>query len=137
MLNLEPFLKKVLDVLEWKSATTIMARFTDETDTTNVFKIELKPIKCGRCSGSGKTLYGSLEGMAFTQSDFDEDPGFREELEDGVYDVPCPDCGGQGCVLEVELNNKDIVLILNTIKEQLQLEAEYQRERQHEMRMGY
>ena len=76
--------------------------------------------------------------MAFTQSDFDEDPGFREELEEGVYDITCTDCNGHGCVLEIdEENNPEIKKILETIKEQIQLEAEYQRERQHEMRMGY
>lgn len=134
-LNLDPILKSCLIDVQYVNATTIKAIIDDEEDNALV-ELILKPDVCHRCNGTGKTLYGSLEGMAFTQSDFDEDPDFREELMDGVYDVPCPNCARMGAVLtlDTEENPKEIV---ERIKKYVELKLELAREDAYNQRMGY
>ena len=134
-LNLDPILKSCLIDVQYVNATTIKAIIDDEEDNALV-ELILKPDVCHRCNGTGKTLYGSLEGMAFTQSDFDEDPDFREELMDGVYDVPCPDCMNTGVVLTLD-ENENPKEIVERIMDYAELKLELAREDAHNRRMGY
>lgn len=134
-LNLDRVFKSCLIDIEYINATTIKAIIDDEEDNT-LIQLALKPEVCCRCSGTGKTLYGSLEGMAFTQSDFDEDPDFREELMDGVYDVPCPDCMNTGVVLTLD-KNENPKEIVERIMNYAELKLELAREDAYNRRMGY
>ena len=134
-LKLDPTLKSCLIDVQYVNATTIKAIIDDEEDNALV-ELILKPEICCRCNGTGKTLYGSLEGMAFTQSDFDEDPDFREELTDGVYDVPCPDCMNTGVVLTLD-ENENPKEIVERIMNYAELKLELAREDAHNRRMGY
>lgn len=135
MLNLEPTLKSCLLDITPINATSIKAIIDDDWDNT-VVELTLKPDICFRCNGTGKTLYGSLEGMAFTQSDFEEDPDFREQLHRGTYDVPCPNCLSTGVMLTLdkELNSKEII---NRLSEFISLKREIAAEDAHNQRMGY
>lgn len=70
----------------------------------------LEPVQCSRCNGSGKHLYGSLEGHAFSSDELQEDPGFFEDMMQGIYDVSCENCEGYGYYLELCEINLDCLL---------------------------
>lgn len=131
MLNFNPLLKAVIHVKNKINPTTISAEF--ECDAVNQeITLELIPEICSRCNGTGKVLYGSLEGYAFTESDFVEDPDLHSDLQSGMYDRCCPDCSGHGCVLNIDKTkeeNKEIV-------EAMSLEQEYINETKMERKMG-
>ena len=135
-LNLDRVFKSCLIDIEYINATIIKAIIDDSEEDNTLVELVLKPEICCRCNGTGKTLYGSLEGMAFTQSDFDEDPDFREELMDGVYDVSCPNCASMGAVLtlDADQNSKEIV---TRITKYVELKLELAREDAYNQRMGY
>ena len=135
-LNLDPVFKSCLIDIQYINATEIKAIIDDSEEDNTLVQLALKPEVCCRCNGTGKTLYGSLEGMAFTQSDFDEDPDFREELMDGVYDVPCPDCMNTGVVLTLD-KNENPKEIVERIMNCAELKLELAREDAHNRRMGY
>lgn len=69
------------------------------TDTDIVFpgKWEI----CDRCNGDGTHDPPEFDN-GFTRSDFDEDPEFEEMYFQGVYDVPCEECGRSGKVLVID-----------------------------------
>lgn len=48
---------------------------------------------CDTCRGEGKVAF---QGMAFTESEFYEDPDFAEDYWGGKYDKQCTDCNGTG-----------------------------------------
>jgi len=62
------------------------------------FEIPAKYEVCDRCNGRGKHDHPAFSN-GLTQSDFDEDPDFREEYMRGRYDVPCSECHGLRVVL--------------------------------------
>jgi DnaJ-class molecular chaperone len=56
-------------------------------------------IVCPDCQGRGTM---TLQRLAVTQEQFDEDPDFMEDYLGGVYDEPCPDCHGRTTVLVID-----------------------------------
>lgn len=50
---------------------------------------------CDLCDGRGKVVNPSIDASGLTADDFAEDPGFAEDYRSGVYDIPCPRCGGR------------------------------------------
>lgn len=80
---------------------------------------------CPRCHGNGTRDHPAFEN-GFTQSDFDEDPDFREEYLAGRYDVPCSECKGR-CVVcrpdEDALTNEQ-KQALEAYREELRIEAQ-------------
>lgn len=89
---------------------------------------------CPRCEGAGKHDHPAFEN-GLTQSDFEEDPDFREEYLAGRYDVPCEECHGQRVVVvpDCERLSPEEKEVLNSYQEMM---AEDARERAHERRMA-
>lgn len=79
----------------------LLYKFTaieDETGDERECEVPGKYEVCGRCDGTGKHDHEAFEN-GLTQSDFDEDPDFREEYMRGTYDVQCAECHGQRVVM--------------------------------------
>lgn len=73
----------------------------DETGISDTLELPAKWEICLACQGEGTELYGSLKGADVTDL-CNEDPDFEEEYHDGLYDVPCSCCHGEGKVLVVD-----------------------------------
>lgn len=119
-------IKKILQELFPERIGPISVKYKNEI-------INLTPEICSRCSGTGKTLYGSLEGHAFTQSDLEEDPDFLEDMQNGKYNVQCGDCDGIGVILTYTGDNEELLSKIIEIKE---YEKECKQEHEMQLRMG-
>ena len=64
--------------------------------------IVTKLVACYLCSGKGRVVNPAVDGSGISREDFDEDPQFRSDYFEGVYDITCPDCHGKNVVLEVD-----------------------------------
>ena len=53
---------------------------------------------CSRCRGRGKIVNPAVEPHGISPEEFAEDPDFEEAYFSGVYDIPCPECGGKRVV---------------------------------------
>lgn len=54
---------------------------------------------CPTCGGSGSIVNPDIDGGGLTREDFDrEGPEFEAAYFGGVYDIACPECGGQRVV---------------------------------------
>ena len=92
---------------------------------------------CGTCDGDGKS---SAHLGAFTQDEWaQEDDDFKQDYLDGVYDLPCPECGGSGKVMEIEreaCTSPEQVEALEYLDVIAQLEADEASERRMMARMS-
>jgi len=53
---------------------------------------------CDTCAGRGTHVNSSVDGLGFSQEDFDLDPDFAKDYFSGVYDVRCEPCKGERVV---------------------------------------
>ena len=53
---------------------------------------------CGDCNGRGTRVNPNIDGNGITDEEFARDPEFRRAYFSGVYDQPCPACGGKRVV---------------------------------------
>lgn len=88
-----------------------------------------KWVICGDCQGEGTTYLGwaAKDQPAFTAEDFDyEGPDFYEDYMSGHYDRECPECHGQGKVLEIEPDKckGELAILLKEHNEALRASAE-------------
>ena len=60
---------------------------------------------CANCHGTGRTVNPSIDGHGLTNSDFSEDPDFRESYFAGAYDITCQYCQGKRVLLAVDYDN--------------------------------
>ena len=90
---------------------------------------------CPRCEGEGKHVNPSIDGNGLTQSDFDEDPQFREDYFSGMYDVTCYECHGNRVVPELDWSNISAV-DADRLHSYLQEQADYEAMVASERRMG-
>ena len=86
---------------------------------------------CPTCQGSGSHVNPSIDCDGIIESEFADDPEFREEYFSGTYDVTCYECQGKRVVPQL-VDQKDIELYEKFCKE----EAQYQAEVAAERRMG-
>ena len=70
----------------------------DDDGNELVVEVPAKYVVCGGCAGRGSVLHEAFRGVAFSSEDFREDPDFEEGYFGGLYDVGCPDCGGERVV---------------------------------------
>ena len=63
---------------------------------------------CSMCRGSGRVVDPKIDASGISQDEFAEDPQFREDYYAGVYDVKCPECGGQRVVPDGETMLNDL-----------------------------
>lgn len=99
-------------------------------------------VDCRTCRGTGRHVNPSIDAGGLTQSDFDEDPGFREDYFSGVYDVTCYECNGAKKMPRIDTENmcpEDLELYKkwrDWMDEKAREEAEWRAERAAEIRMG-
>lgn len=67
----------------------------NEGDPDDEVSIPARWDVCPSCQGR---KHVPLQGIAFTQSEMDEDPDFREDYFSGHYDRSCTECNGEGLV---------------------------------------
>ncbi len=105
---------------------------------------------CGRCEGHGMILNPSIGEHAYSQEEFDEafpdmDDGYFNSREEyfkrgGIFDVQCPECKGNKVVPVLVEEAFDTPLkkkIYKRIMDQMESDAEYERECRREREMGY
>lgn len=94
---------------------------------------------CDSCGGRGTTTsHIEPDGGGYTSSEWaeacDGDPDFAEDYFDGVYDRPCPDCGGRNVVPVADWStNPELEKLVDA---EIQAECDYQAEVAAERRMG-
>lgn len=71
-----------------------------------------KYIVCPVCDGHGVTVNPNIDAHGLTEEDFYDDPEFREDYRNGVYNVQCGACHGKRVVTrermkELAQNAKD------------------------------
>lgn len=99
-----------------------------------------KYVVCYRCDGEGKHVNPAIDGNGITPEEFEHDPDFKEAYFAGHYDVTCEECGGKRVVLEAiddPLYPGWDEKLYNLYVDTKEAEAQYERERRAEMRMGY
>lgn len=102
---------------------------TDEGEEVEI-TIRTKYEVCHVCEGRGTAW---PKGLHFTQSDFEEDPGLREQIAGGWYDRQCYNCHG----LRVEEVADEEDPNYTIYQDWQEAEWAYQRECEYEMRYGY
>jgi len=90
---------------------------------------------CPICDGEGKHVNPSIDAGGLTQDDFDEDPDFRQNYLEGVYDIPCNYCGGKRVVKMV---NTDLLSddVAEAFRDQQRDDAEEEAIHRAELAMG-
>lgn len=93
--------------------------FSDEVEATLPCKYEVCPV----CRGKGTTVNPAIDGHGISAEEFEEDPDFRDDYMNGVYDVPCRECDGLRVIAVVDEQAADPEL-LKHYHDQLQAEWE-------------
>lgn len=108
----------------------------NEKDEEVVEECPAKYAVCPRCDGKGTHVNPSVDGHGISREEFDQDPDFEEAYFDGVYDVVCYECKGERVILvpDEDSPNKDAVKKYTKWRRE---QDRYERERQHEIDMGY
>jgi hypothetical protein len=91
---------------------------------------------CETCRGKGSHVNPSIDSHGLTAEDFAEDPEFREDYVSGRYDVPCAECAGRRVVPVVD-ETRATPEQLKAATEAMQAHYDDQRQRWHELKMGY
>ena len=112
---------------------------TGETDGDAVMVLPVRFEVCARCEGRGKHVNPAVDGHGISQEEFEQDPDFEENYFAGVYDVTCEECDGLRVIEVVDVSNltkaqKADFEAYTAHQRQL---ARWERERRHEMLMGY
>lgn len=111
----------------------VISFYNGHLDTTTELPACL--ICCGECDGRGGIAYG-VDDNGITGSEWAEwDQCERDTYMEGGYDLPCRSCNGTGMekvVYEPHCEPEDLA----AYEAHLKSEAEYERERESERRMG-
>ncbi len=75
----------------------------DEDENEVKFELPARYEVCSRCDGHGKHVNPSIDSNGITQSEFDEDPEFRDAYFSGRYDVDCHNCNGKRVQLILDM----------------------------------
>ena len=67
---------------------------------TEVVTVEAEWVICDLCLGQGSYVNPSIDGCGLTPNDFEEDLEFEQAYFNGIYDIPCHQCGGSGKMLQ-------------------------------------
>lgn len=107
----------------------------DDPESPEYFFLPTRYEVCGRCRGTGVHTNPAIDGNGLTREDFDEDPSFREDYFNGVYDITCQECGGLRVVPVVDEERADKEILKKYYKyldEEAQYEAMCRAERRAE-----
>lgn len=99
-------------------------------------------VVCGCCRGKGRYVNRNIDGNGITSSEWSElcadNEDFAENYMSGVYDVTCEECRGLRVVLEVvdeKFLTEEQKGLSKKYYDQLQFDAEYDREEAYTRRM--
>lgn len=70
-----------------------------EDDDGNELSLPGKYEVCDRCDGRGSMVNPAIDGNGLSAEDFAQDPDFKEDYLNGLYDIPCRECDGLRVVL--------------------------------------
>jgi len=90
---------------------------------------------CGTCEGKGTHVHPGVDSHGLTQSDFDEDPDFREDYFHGKYDVVCNECKGRR-VVPVPDEERATAEDIKFVNDKIEADGRYEAECEAERRMG-
>lgn len=91
---------------------------------------------CPRCDGRGTQCnLGAMTGDEYREV-CDGDPDFPEDYKQGMYSVPCSECGGLRVVSEVDLDRLDSTTKAR-VEAEYQARAEDAAERRYQQRYGF
>ena len=107
----------------------------DDADETVEIELPAKYEVCPRCNGTGTHVNPAVDGNGLTQEDLDEDPDFKENYFAGAYDITCEECKGARLILVPDEERCDPA-DLKRYRDHQEFEAQMDRERAHELRMG-
>lgn len=105
----------------------------DDEQGEREIKLPARWVSCDVCGGTGSTDHPAFANGVDPENFEDED--FAENYRKGAYDVTCRECEGRGEVLYPDTprcNPADLVCY----SEKLKHDADYERERDAERRMG-
>jgi hypothetical protein len=136
------FSSKLENVCLKTRKASIVYEYEDE-DGCLVKINETVPVKmevCPSCGGFGKYVNPNIDRNGLTQEDFDDDPDFRENYFDGLYDITCTQCKGEKLIPTIDVNNingalkEKVEKYLDFIRQQEEDEYYYRRECEAERR---
>lgn len=81
----------------------------DSCEKHDIQEVEL-PAKwevCSRCEGRGSHVNPNIDGNGISAEEFEQDPEFRENYFNGLYDISCEECKGRTTVLVVDEEQAD------------------------------
>jgi hypothetical protein len=110
----------------------------DDNPSGDVFmRVPIKYEVCDTCSGRGRHVDPAIDSCGLTQSDFDEDPGFKENYFGGMYDVDCYGCGGKRVMPVVDEATCKHPSVLETLRRITKIAAEEAAERAADRKMQW
>lgn len=117
--------------------TKLVIEYTVETDDgEEVFECPAVYAVCSKCQGKGSHVNPAVDGHGISADEFAEDPSFEEEYFNGTYDITCQKCNGERVTLIPDENSTDKIALKNYKKWEKE-QAQFIRERAHEIYMGY
>lgn len=91
---------------------------------------------CPRCKGKGSVCnLGAMTGDEYREA-LDGDPDFPEHYARGLYDVPCPECGGERVVSAIDMDALDAVTRVR-VEAELDALAESAAQERYQQRYGF
>jgi hypothetical protein len=108
----------------------------DETDEEITVRMPFKWSVCSTCGGKGSHVNPAIDAHGITESEFAEDPDFREEYFNGAYDEVCYECQGKRVVPVLHAVTDEQRVIIERVSEQAAEEADYRVMCETERRMG-
>jgi RecJ-like exonuclease len=106
-----------------------------DTDSEEDFTVPVKMEVCPTCEGRGKHTNPSIDAGGLSREDFEEDPDFREEYMNGMYDVTCYECNGKRVVPVIDEENCD-ASVFKRFRDNQESDAEFRALQESERRMG-
>lgn len=88
---------------------------------------------CPTCRGRGRHVNPNIDSNGISPEEFEEDPSFREDYFNGIYDVCCYGCNGKRVIAVPDDHTEYGKLAL----EKMYLQAQWAAEDARAARMGY
>jgi hypothetical protein len=109
--------------------------YNEELDDYEDKEVNAQWIICRKCQGEGKIVNPAIDGNGLSAEDFAQNPDFKEDYMNGVYDIPCPECSGSGKILEPdpigEEQEKLVELWLENRREVAEMRQQEEQERKY------
>ena len=93
------------------------------------YTLNITRVICSLCRGYGKVVNPSIDCNGLTQEEFDQEPGFEENYNAGMYDITCPQCKGKSIEITPIPPQELKKPIANWVQENYECEAQARQER--------